>query len=685
MLRHVSMHASADGTILLGRGRRDGTTSQHETDWAHLQLISPHSYDEEPMVHYLHAVAAHNQARPLQNGNLLTGWCSWYHYYNGITENNLRENFVKLASIRSEVPTNVAVVDDGYMEAWGDWNSLKRGKFNGGMHNVARDIADNGMRPGLWLAPFAADKHSKVTSVSQHPDWVIRNDFGAPANSGNCGKFFFGLDATNPGVRDHVHEAVRRAVEDWRYNVLKIDFLYAACLKGNGKYDLSLSRAQAMHLALDTIRQAAGPSVFLIGCGCPLASGIGYVDGMRISADTGPTWYPAPPLPWWDHGTLPCLRSMVRNSITRAPLGHRWWHNDPDCLLLGESTRLTDVEVASAASVIAMTCGMMLLSDDLTKVSLSRMRILRKIFPMTGATAIILDLHSTNDGLPSLMRLWATDAHAADHNTLPNSSYFTERKDRDHNDEATYFARGASFQFDEDLVPPNERKRSCIHAPKGLGSWTIISVSNWSEKPAVVHIPPPALFTPPAQGFDENEADTFLSNQRDGESRCGDQNGYHVLGFWSGRYSWLPAQSAAAESTPQQTLSTRLSAHETEIFHVKGVTPELPQYIGSDLHFSCCKELLQFEATSSTAKIRLRTEYNRIGHVFVFLPIINTSNIRVQVNGVQENSDSGGWVVVGNTPKVAENGSPRLVGRVIRIMVAVQTGDIDGGKVVIDF
>jgi len=73
--------------------------------------------------------------------------------------------------------------------------------------------------------------------------------------------------------------------------VLKIDFLYAACLEGNGIFDLSMSPAQAMDLALQTIRDAAGPHTFLIGCGCPLSSGIGFMDAMRVSADTGHSWY----------------------------------------------------------------------------------------------------------------------------------------------------------------------------------------------------------------------------------------------------------------------------------------------------------------------------------------------------------------------------------------------------------
>lgn len=278
-LERLQMHASCQGQVLLPE-------REIVSDWAYAQLTTPHSYDEEPMVYFLHACAALNSARPM--ANLLTGWCSWYVFYEKISEQILRENFGTLKGMRNHVPTNVAVVDDGYMTAWGDWDSCKPEQFPSSLGVVADDIRKNQMRPGLWLAPFAADKHSALTN--EHPEWIIRNDAGLPANSSNCGKFFYGLDATNPAVRKHAHDAIERAVKQWNYSVLKIDFLYAACLEGSGKYDLSMSRAQAMHIALHTIREAAGRSVFLIGCGCPIANGIGIVDAMRVSADTGPAW-----------------------------------------------------------------------------------------------------------------------------------------------------------------------------------------------------------------------------------------------------------------------------------------------------------------------------------------------------------------------------------------------------------
>ncbi|GKY90624.1 hypothetical protein MPSEU_000035900 [Mayamaea pseudoterrestris] len=660
-LERLQMHLSGHGQVFLAD---DDSSARHCTDWAYAQLVAPHSYDEEPMVHYLQHVAAHNAARPLQNGSLLTGWCSWYFAYERISAQMLRDNFSKMAGLRTTVPTNVSVVDDGYMTAWGDWDSIKLKEFPQGMEAVSRDISRFGMRPGVWMAPFAADKHSKL--AKNHPDWIIRNHAGAPANSSNCGKWFYGLDATNPAVRHHVHTSVQRAVKQWGFNVLKIDFLYAACLEGNGKYDPSMSRAEAMDLALQTIRHAAGPDVYLIGCGCPIATGIGFVDAMRVSADTGPTWYPARPLPYWDNGTLPSLRAMLRNSVARAPLGHRWWHNDPDCLMFGEHTRLSDDEVASAASVVAMTCGMLLLSDDLPKVPDHRMRILSKIFPLTGVTAVVLDLHSTNGGIPSLLRLWCTDKYGV-LDRFRNDEYVVSvpAGERDYNAAATYFARQASFYPNGTTAAtaPIERKRSCLHVTSGLGSWTVVSISNWLDRPDVIHIPPFALLPPPAHGWgtSEDSEDTQLA-----------EHGYHVFAFWSSKYSWLPQMKISGDGqirSSDQTISKYLNAHATEIFHIKPVSPEWPQYIGSDFHFSCGQELVLFKPSNNRLHLRISTELQRSGRIFVFVPRVHIDkNVRVLLAG-----EPGRWNTVGNTPKSNMQGHPHsLLGRIISIMVTVR-------------
>ena len=661
-LENVKMHATHEAML----------NTRVSTDWAYAQLITPHRYDEEPMVHYLHGAAAHNQAKPLQNGPLLTGWCSWYHYYENISEENLRSNFTRLTTMKDKVPTNMAMVDDGYMTAWGDWDSLKPKKFTT-MDVVAGDIASSRMKPGLWMAPFTCDKHSKI--AKNHPDWIIRNEKGRPANSSNCGKFFYGLDATNPHVREHVFNSIRMAVHEWGFKVLKIDFLYAACLEGNGKYDMSMTRAEAMHLALQTIREAAGSNVFLIGCGCPMATGIGYIDGMRVSADTGPTWYPELPLPWWDNGTLPSVRGMIRNSMSRAPMGHRWWQNDPDCLLLGETTKLTNEEVASAASIIAMTCGMLLVSDDLTQVSQNRMNILSRIYPMTGVSGVILDLHTTKiKGMPSLIRLWCTDKRQQLEKFRSSQSFFQSLEEEDFTAEATHFGKQSAFDLDKNYNA-HERTRSCINVAKGMGTWTVISLSNWSDKPKCMRIPRLAIHSPSETGWgsrDENEP----LDEEDGPKT----GGYHVFSTWSGRYKYLSLKGNKGDSA--YPISQQLLAHETEIFHIRKVTPSKPQYVGSDIHFSCGYEVLSFYTAPSKVTIRLKHELKRVGHVYLFIPVVDTSHVEVTVAG-----KSTRWSVICNVPDDREEGViSHCCGRIIRISVVVKAdGSEKDGEIVVNY
>lgn len=296
------------GSVLLDKDlRRFCLYSCHEgvvanrsitSDWAYCQIVDRNTYDEEAMVYYVHAVGDHNEARPMEKG-LTCGWCSWYHYYDDISHASLSKNADILENSMTSLGFNVCLIDDGYMTAWGDWNSLKPGKFvnNGGMRVLSDAIRAKGMKPGVWLAPFACDKFSSL--AKNHPDWIIRNDMGRHANSANCGKFFYGLDATNPAVLKHVYDTIRRAVDEWGFDVLKLDFLYASCLEGNGKNNPSMSRAEAMYLGLRTIRAAAGKETFIIGCGCPIGSAVGFVDGMRVSCDTGPTFVPPFPFPYW--------------------------------------------------------------------------------------------------------------------------------------------------------------------------------------------------------------------------------------------------------------------------------------------------------------------------------------------------------------------------------------------------
>eukprot|EP00587_Corethron_hystrix_P002681 CAMPEP_0113300592 /NCGR_PEP_ID=MMETSP0010_2-20120614/2158_1 /TAXON_ID=216773 ORGANISM="Corethron hystrix, Strain 308" /NCGR_SAMPLE_ID=MMETSP0010_2 /ASSEMBLY_ACC=CAM_ASM_000155 /LENGTH=716 /DNA_ID=CAMNT_0000154043 /DNA_START=815 /DNA_END=2962 /DNA_ORIENTATION=+ /assembly_acc=CAM_ASM_000155 len=621
-LKRIAMHAEVDGVLM---------TNPIQTDWAWAQIVSPHCYDHEPMAGYLDAVADYvGVMEKILNTNhpRAMGWCSWYHFYEEIDEKKLVNNVASLAKLQRMVNSNMCIVDDGYQTAWGDWDSIKPNKFEMGMRWLAKEIQNAGCRPGLWLAPFACDKHSEL--ALRHPEWIIRNDRGVPANSANCGKFFYGLDATIPEVREHVKRSVKRAVEEWGFTVLKLDFLYAACLPGV-RYDNTKSRAEALHLALTTLREAAGPKTFIIGCGCPLATAVGIVDSMRVSADTGPTWAPPFPFPWWDQANLPCLRSMIRNSINRMCLSDRWWYNDPDCLLLRETTSLTLEEIRSAATVAAFSGGMVLLSDDLPALDKTRVEIITKISPLTGAAAIPLDMHL--GFLPSILRLMCSDIVDVDidHKSGANCAKLHDLCRTSH----------STIQ--------RARRRNRISVCPGLGSWNIVALCNWSDAPAVVRTPISAMLPP----LDLNVDDCSYES--------GHSAGYHVFAFWSSRYIWIPERTSE-----EKTFSKKLNAHDCEIFHVKSVDRSKVQYVGSSLHYSCGFEVKSIENEQNGAKIFLKNDLSRDGHVYLFLP--NFLDCEWNINGHVCSDDSVEHVM---SIPLYENNLKSFSGRVVRVRVTV--------------
>ena len=304
---------------------------------------------------------------------------------------------------------------------------------------------------------------------------------------------------------------------------------------------------------------------------------MGYFDGMRVSADTGPTWkpevreslaitfyssagFPPPntrccrqlPMPWWDQANLPCVRSMVRNSVSRAGMSHRFWINDPDCLLLRESTKLSTAEVISTVSVVGMTSGMLLLSDDMGTVSASRARLVEQIVPCTNTPAIVMDAHTRT--MPRIMRLVCSD------------------------------------------VEGSGSQRGTVEVAQGLGTWSVVSLSNWSDKKARVGVPLDAL-------------------KVDGDGK----HGFHTFNVWTNMYKY----QAGGERT---RFSCALASHQTEILVVKPVVPDKAGYIGSTFHFTSGFEVSSVTTTSSdenhgSLKLEFKTGHSKSeGCVFFFLP-----------------------------------------------------------------
>jgi alpha-galactosidase len=120
---------------------------------------------------------------------------------------------------------------------------------------------------------------------------------------------------------------------------------------------------------------------------------------MRIGPDTAPGWHPELwSLPWTRpllraERSLPSLRNSLRHVLAHASLHRRWWWNDPDCLLARDfDTRLGPEEVRSALGLAGLSGGLVVSSDEPSRLSPERRRWLALLTPVLSPGGRTLDL-----------------------------------------------------------------------------------------------------------------------------------------------------------------------------------------------------------------------------------------------------------------------------------------------------
>ncbi|WP_399880652.1 glycoside hydrolase family 36 protein [Streptomyces sp. BBFR51] len=276
-------------------------------------------------------------------------WCSWYAYYENITERQLTEDISALRGL----PFDVVQVDDGWEQAVGDWEA--NAKFPSGMRALAGRITDAGLRPGLWLAPFIV--HPDSRTARERPELLLRDDEGEPVVAGhNWGTGYWALDLTSPAAQEHLREMTHRVTREWGFTYLKLDFLQGGAVPGVRCKDVG--REEAYRTGLRIIREAAGPEVYLLASGAPLLPSLGLADGMRSGPDVAPLWE--------HYATQDPSDALARNAVVNTV--HRLWQApllevDPDVVYFRSRLNLLTEQQQQWLRDLADVCGFRAVSD----------------------------------------------------------------------------------------------------------------------------------------------------------------------------------------------------------------------------------------------------------------------------------------------------------------------------------
>lgn len=284
----------------------------------------------------------------------LYGYSSWYNHYENISSKTINEDLEGCKKILHE--NDLFQIDDGWQPCTGDWLECDSTKFPNGMKYETDKIHEAHFKAGLWVSPFLASVNSKL--VTEHPDWLLKVD-NKPWFVGCNWNGAYALDIDNKDVVNYIRQVFKRIFDEWNFDLVKLDFLYAAAPFGTS----TETRSARMSRAIKLLREVCGNHLVL-GCGVPFSNTLGIFEYNRIGCDVGLDWDDV----WYMHAfhrERVSTKHSLANTIFRRQINHRGYLNDPDVIFIrSENCKLTDEEKHKLNTIDALLGGVFLTSDN---------------------------------------------------------------------------------------------------------------------------------------------------------------------------------------------------------------------------------------------------------------------------------------------------------------------------------
>lgn len=216
----------------------------------------------------------------------VVGWCSWFAYFNKVTELDVKKTADVLSNKLAPFGLNYVQIDDGYQqtpigmpETWLETNK----KFPSGLSALSKYIQSKGLTPALWTNVAFNDS----AAAYAHKELFVRNENGNPAIGNWIG---YSMDGLNPKAIQTLITPVYKELnkEGWQY--IKLDALRHLKYEGynsNSAYFLQkkAKRNEAYRNIVRAVRNETGKDHFLMACWGIRPELVGIVDGCRIGND----------------------------------------------------------------------------------------------------------------------------------------------------------------------------------------------------------------------------------------------------------------------------------------------------------------------------------------------------------------------------------------------------------------
>lgn len=308
-------------------------------------------YDYERYSSYEEGIKAFNEKYPKRNNPKIFGYTSWYNYYQNINEEIMLRD---LAALDNRF--DLFQIDDGYETYVGDWMDIDKNKFPNGLAPIVEKIHEKGLKAGIWLAPFVAERYSRLFKT--HPEWIKKDENGQMIKVGVNWSGQYALDLDNKEVREYITKCFK-FYTDMGFDFFKLDFLYSTAYVHDG-----VTHAEASEETYKFLKEILKGKIIL-GCGATLSSVYDNFDYLRIGPDVS--------LIFDDHLFMrlvhrerPSTKNTLLNTIYRSFMNDRWFSNDPDVFLLRDKNiKLSKEQRRSLITINALFGSVLMTSDDI--------------------------------------------------------------------------------------------------------------------------------------------------------------------------------------------------------------------------------------------------------------------------------------------------------------------------------
>ena len=337
------------------------------------------------------------------------GWWSWTAFYSSVTQDEVLANAKFLAANLKSLGYDYCHVDEGYGFARGDYLTPNAPQFPDGMAKLGREIADMGLKFGVWTAPFEVAERAWV--YQHHPDWLVHDAEGRPIQIDYAHRRdpLYVLDTTNPGAEQYLRQTYTTMARDWGVRYFKLDFMDSSAIEGY-YFRPHTTALEAERLGLEIIRESVGENVLLDKDGSPMITPVGLVDEGRIAPDTGHSFRAS--------------KDADTNIAARYYMNGNFYMSDPDAFSVSTQvapqeswhrsrTPMTLSEAQVQVVLAAIAGGMYEIGDDLPKLAetperlalIKNPELLRMVKLRRAAVPVDLMTFAAEDEMPSVYLL----------------------------------------------------------------------------------------------------------------------------------------------------------------------------------------------------------------------------------------------------------------------------------------